>query len=112
MWQGAAVCWALVSVVLTSITIGPLEPIPDKLKDAEGCYISDLDVLLAFNETLNTECQEISCDIKAVTYTSCGLMRATEPCEVLEDKDKPYPECCPRIKCPDLVNPTELVSTE
>jgi len=36
-----------------------------------------------------------------VSYASCGVVAADPPCNITEDTTLAYPECCPKVVCPE-----------
>ncbi|XP_049787833.1 venom toxin OcyC11 [Schistocerca cancellata] len=46
------------------------------------------------------ECVEYSCSFPHIKHVGCGAVGTSPPCEVVRDTSKPYPECCPTVKCP------------
>ncbi|XP_072935721.1 U-megalopygitoxin(1)-Mo1-like [Epargyreus clarus] len=104
MLRSLVVFLALISVALAGLMGAPLEPKPDKYKDVEGCYIADLGRVLAFGESAPSPkyCQEYRCsnNYYGITTVTCGTGSTSPPCVMVADSSKPYPHCCPQIKCP------------
>ncbi|XP_049831895.1 venom toxin OcyC11 isoform X2 [Schistocerca gregaria] len=46
------------------------------------------------------ECVEYSCSFPHINGVGCGTVGTSPPCQVVKDTSKPYPECCPTVKCP------------
>ncbi|XP_045452182.1 U-scoloptoxin(16)-Ssd1a-like [Melitaea cinxia] len=93
---------ACLCVAYAAVGIGPLEPKPEKFKDQEGCYVSDLDEVIPFGQAkpAKSSCMEYRCRSNSITYVTCGATDAVPPCKLVEDKGKPYPDCCKKIWCP------------
>jgi len=34
-----------------------------------------------------------------ISYEGCGYTQASPPCKIVEDLQRPYPSCCPRVVC-------------
>ncbi|KAJ0180877.1 hypothetical protein K1T71_002962 [Dendrolimus kikuchii] len=112
MWKETLVFIATFACCLAEVSLAPLEAKPDEFRDETGCYISDLNTVIAFNTSIasSKECLEYSCGMKFVTFSSCGVGAALPPCELVEDKEKPYPDCCPRVECPEEVTTPNTTS--
>ncbi|XP_072935582.1 U-megalopygitoxin(1)-Mo1-like [Epargyreus clarus] len=102
MLRSLVVFLALTSVALAAVTIHKLQPKPDKYKDVEGCYIADLERVLAFGESApcHKHCMEYRCHQNNYQTATCAVPLAVPPCVLVEDPSKHYPDCCPDIKCP------------
>ncbi|CAG9575390.1 unnamed protein product [Danaus chrysippus] len=101
MLRQTVVLLAIVGVALAALSIGPLEPKPDKYSKQPGCYIKALDKVIPFGQAApdNKSCMEYRCGETMITYVTCGAVATSPPCKIVEDKSKPYPACCPKIKC-------------
>ncbi|KAG6463323.1 hypothetical protein O3G_MSEX013805 [Manduca sexta] len=102
MLRSVVVLCIFIPIVYSSISLGPHQPKPEKFKEAEGCYVEELDEVLPFGQGRSSkkECLEYFCYEKSLSYASCGFVEALPPCTVLEEKGKPYPDCCQRVVCP------------
>ncbi|KAH9636873.1 hypothetical protein HF086_010654 [Spodoptera exigua] len=67
----------------------------------EGCYIEEKNDVIPFGQSVTVgHCTEITCGRKWMNYNSCGSTIVDIPnCHLVEDLSKPYPDCCPKIKC-------------
>ncbi|XP_050357883.1 uncharacterized protein LOC126778419 isoform X1 [Nymphalis io] len=104
MFNLLVVLSACVCVGYAAVGIGPLQPKPEEFKNQEGCYIDDLKAVIPFGQSRPSKtannCMEFSCSTMLITYTTCGAVAAQPPCKIVTDKEKTYPDCCPRIECP------------
>jgi len=54
-------------------------------------------------------CDQMGIDALYLSYTTCPSISVGSPCILEEDANAPFPECCPRMKCPTFENlPDEL----
>ncbi|PZC84524.1 hypothetical protein B5X24_HaOG204554 [Helicoverpa armigera] len=102
------VVFALIVGTASAATfIGLNPPKPSSLAHKEGCYIKEINDVIPFGETVRPigHCYRISCGGEYIDYASCGVVATNDPkCYITdEDLSKPYPDCCPDIKC-DLDN--------
>ncbi|GBP14324.1 hypothetical protein EVAR_92325_1 [Eumeta japonica] len=81
-------------------------PLPEKPKEfehKEGCYVREINDVVPFGKTVYPigYCYEVRCSRSGMLYASCGVAHTSDPkCYVTEtDVTKPYPHCCPDIKC-------------
>ncbi|CAH2100430.1 unnamed protein product [Euphydryas editha] len=93
---------ACLCVAYAAVAIGLLEPKPEKFKDQEGCYITDLDEVIPFGSSKpsKSSCMEYRCGTDLITYVSCGAVGTAPPCKLVTDSKKPFPQCCPKLSCP------------
>ncbi|KAF2894383.1 hypothetical protein ILUMI_11796 [Ignelater luminosus] len=77
----------------------------DNSKDHPGhCYSETKGVgamELGEEKTQEGACVRVSCGQGGlIQYAGCGTVSGPEHCKVTdEDLSKPYPDCCPHIKC-------------
>ncbi|KAG6458992.1 uncharacterized protein LOC115449186 [Manduca sexta] len=83
--------------------MGYLPEKPKELAHKEGCYIEEINDVVPFGTEVKPigRCVRINCGNPMMHYASCGVVGTTsDNCYVTkEDLSKPYPECCPDIKC-------------
>ncbi|CAD0245913.1 unnamed protein product [Spodoptera exigua] len=76
---------------------------PPELAHKEGCYIKQINDVIPFGASITAPdgCYRISCGTTMMSGASCGAVATGDPkCYVTEeDLSKPYPQCCPDIKC-------------
>uniref|UniRef100_T1GUP8 Single domain-containing protein n=1 Tax=Megaselia scalaris TaxID=36166 RepID=T1GUP8_MEGSC len=76
------------------------------------CYYKDGDKALNFDEVYRPigECLKVKCrDDYVLGINYCSRYHVAPKCEeIKEDLMKPFPECCPKIKCLDK-NGTEII---
>lgn len=75
---------------------------PKGFEHKEGCFVAEIKDVIPFGKTITPigYCYRITCGEKMMDYASCGVVGAGENCYVTEtDLTKPYPECCPSVKC-------------
>uniref|UniRef100_A0A2A4K3M5 Single domain-containing protein n=1 Tax=Heliothis virescens TaxID=7102 RepID=A0A2A4K3M5_HELVI len=86
---------------------GNLPPKPSSLAHKEGCYVKEVNDVIPFDSGVTPVgyCYRIDCYSKLIEYESCITASTDDPKCYLTDEDlsKPYPDCCPTIKC-DLDN--------
>ncbi|KAH9636868.1 hypothetical protein HF086_010649 [Spodoptera exigua] len=87
-------------------------PKPLAFADKDGCYIEEINDVIGFGESVAPIgiCHRIYCG-RMMTYASCSTVATDDPtCHVTgEDLSKPYPHCCPYLKCDahdDLFEPS------
>ncbi|KAL0829363.1 hypothetical protein ABMA28_004141 [Loxostege sticticalis] len=93
---------ALVGFSCAAVWQGKLPPKPEKHAHKTGCYVKEIDDVVPFGQTVTPigHCYRIECDSQMMYYASCGLVGAGPGCHVTEeDLTKPYPDCCPGVKC-------------
>ncbi|XP_023950514.2 uncharacterized protein LOC112054835 [Bicyclus anynana] len=102
MLKQAVVFLSILYVAYAALALAKLEEKPKKFKEVEGCYISELDAVIAFGKSspAKSRCMEYRCGKTYVQFASCGAVGASPPCYVVEDPTLPYPGCCPNIECP------------
>ncbi|KAF9424230.1 hypothetical protein HW555_000623 [Spodoptera exigua] len=75
---------------------------PAELAHKSGCYVEEINDVIPFGDTVSPigVCYSISCG-RVMDYASCGIVATDDPqCYVTdEDLSKPYPHCCPDVKC-------------
>ncbi|KAJ8719774.1 hypothetical protein PYW08_011949 [Mythimna loreyi] len=80
---------------------------PKELAHKQGCYVETINDVIPFGSTITPlgECVRIHCSTTMMDYASCGVVATDDPkCHITDvDVSKPYPDCCPDIKC-DLDN--------
>ncbi|CAG9788305.1 unnamed protein product [Diatraea saccharalis] len=93
---------ALVGFSLCATWQGYPPPIPKEFEGKEGCYVKEINDVVPFGVTVKPigHCYRITCG-SMMSYASCGTVATNDPkCYKTEvDLSKPYPECCPTIKC-------------
>ncbi|GBP14316.1 hypothetical protein EVAR_92318_1 [Eumeta japonica] len=93
----------VVAVTSAATWRGRLPEKPDEFEDKEGCYVEEIDDVVPFGETVYPigHCYWIHCTKSGMDYASCGAVYTEDPkCRKTElDLTKPYPDCCPDIKC-------------
>ncbi|OWR50103.1 uncharacterized protein LOC116770951 [Danaus plexippus] len=76
---------------------------PPEHAHKEGCYIEEIDDVIPFGQDVSPigVCYRIECSGYQLTYASCGVVYTEDQnCYKTEiDLKRPYPECCPDIKC-------------
>ncbi|KAJ8720363.1 hypothetical protein PYW07_012406 [Mythimna separata] len=97
----------IVGTASAATFISMLPEKPRELAHKEGCYIDTVKDVIPFGTTITPlgQCLRIHCSTMMIDYASCGVVATNDPkCHVTEtDLSKPYPDCCPDIKC-DLDN--------
>ncbi|XP_026752583.1 uncharacterized protein LOC113512844 [Galleria mellonella] len=98
---------AILGVTCAATFRGHLPAKPQELADKEGCYIHQISDVIPFGSQLTPigECIRIQCGKHMIHYATCGVVGTTDPeCYVTDtDVSRPYPDCCPTVKC-DLDN--------
>ncbi|XP_026324332.1 uncharacterized protein LOC113233417 [Hyposmocoma kahamanoa] len=99
MWMKSIVYCAIVSVALGALARGPLYAKPDKFHDQEGCYIPEMDAMIPLNQlTPSThQCMGFRCGKAFLIYESCTVVETGPPGRIVQDRSKPYPDCCPKV---------------
>lgn len=92
----------IIGTAMAATWIGKPPKKPQHLADKEGCYIKEIDDVIPYGKTITPigYCYRISCG-GMIDYASCGVVGTDDPkCYITEtDLSKPYPSCCPDIKC-------------
>lgn len=92
-----------IGMTYSAVWMGYNPPKPEEFADKEGCYVEEIKDVIPFGKTIHPIgfCYRISCGGLMMDYASCGVVNTDDPhCHVTdEDVSKPYPECCPDIKC-------------
>ncbi|XP_045452175.1 uncharacterized protein LOC123661229 [Melitaea cinxia] len=93
---------ACLCIAYAAVFLGPLEPKPEKFKDQEGCYVSDLNEVIPHGQAkpAKSSCMEYRCSSNLMTYVTCGTVFTAPPCKLVQEKEKPYPGCCQKVWCP------------
>ncbi|CAD0245921.1 unnamed protein product [Spodoptera exigua] len=91
----------IVGTTIAAQAMGPVPPKPAAFAHKEGCYIEEKNDVIPFGQSVTVgHCTEITCGRKWMNYNSCGSTMVDIPnCHLVEDLSKPYPDCCPKIKC-------------
>ncbi|CAH0400177.1 unnamed protein product [Chilo suppressalis] len=94
---------AVIGLSSCAKSIAFLPPIPKEFEGKQGCYIKEVHDVVPFGTVLTPigNCVRISCGARQIDYATCGTAITTNPkCFVTkEDLTKPYPNCCPTVKC-------------
>ncbi|XP_045760420.1 venom toxin OcyC11 isoform X2 [Maniola jurtina] len=101
MLKETVVLLSLVCVAFAAVGLAPLEEKPKRFEGTEGCYISKLDAVIPFGKAAPSKdsCMEYRCGKTRVRLVTCGTVVVTPPCYTVQDLSKPYPECCPQMRC-------------
>ncbi|GBP14318.1 hypothetical protein EVAR_92320_1 [Eumeta japonica] len=93
----------VVAVTSAGMLGGPLPEKPKEFEHKEGCYVREINDVVPFGKTVYPigYCYEVRCSRSGMLYASCGVAHTSDPkCYLTEtDVTKPYPHCCPDIKC-------------
>ncbi|XP_028171216.1 uncharacterized protein LOC114360661 [Ostrinia furnacalis] len=94
---------AVVGLSCAATWQGYLPPKPAEHAHKTGCYVKEIDDVIPFGKTIYPigHCYRIECTAGMMYYASCGkVMTSDDTCYVTEeDLSKPYPDCCPHVKC-------------
>nr|XP_034841197.1 uncharacterized protein LOC117997129 isoform X3 [Maniola hyperantus] len=101
MLKETVVLLSLVCVAFGAVGLAPLEEKPKRFEGIEGCYIEELDSVIPFGKAAPSKegCMEYRCGKSLVEFVTCGIVVVTPPCYTVQDFSKPYPECCPQLRC-------------
>ncbi|XP_022826973.1 uncharacterized protein LOC111356732 [Spodoptera litura] len=104
----------IVGIASAATTLGRPPPKPAALADKEGCYIKEIKDVIPFGESVAPlgSCHRIYCG-RMLAYASCSTVATDDPTCHLTDEDlsKPYPHCCPHLKCDAHVDLIPLIGT-
>ncbi|XP_028025764.1 uncharacterized protein LOC114239664 [Bombyx mandarina] len=108
MFSRLVVLGFVICVANAATWIGRLPKKPEHLAHKEGCYVKEIDDVIAFGKTVTPigHCYEISCGKRMMDYSSCGTIDSSDEskCFITDiDLSKPFPDCCPQFKC-DIEN--------
>ncbi|XP_072930697.1 uncharacterized protein [Epargyreus clarus] len=97
-------CFAVIVGLASGATWQGYQPAkPKEFAHKEGCYIEEINDVIKYGEEIAPIgiCYRIECSKYMVYYASCGVVGTSDPkCYVTDtDPSKPYPQCCPNIKC-------------
>ncbi|CAG9788306.1 unnamed protein product [Diatraea saccharalis] len=97
---------AVVGYCSAATWLGKLPPKPLNLAHKFGCYVKEVDDVIPFGQYVSPigSCLRIDCGRSMIYYASCGVaaVAGDTDCYLTEENlEKPYPDCCPQIKCID-----------
>ncbi|RVE46829.1 hypothetical protein evm_008537 [Chilo suppressalis] len=94
---------AVVGFSSAATWLGKLPPKPLHLAHKHGCYVKEVEDVIPFGESISPigSCVRIDCGRSMIYYASCGVAAVEGSDCYLTDENtsRPYPECCPQIKC-------------
>ncbi|XP_045452115.1 uncharacterized protein LOC123661174 [Melitaea cinxia] len=83
--------------------MGRLPMKPKQHAHKTGCYIREIDDVIAYGDEVSPVgfCYRIECSKHWIYYSSCEVISTdSSSCFVTdEDLSRPYPSCCPQVKC-------------
>ncbi|KAJ8719777.1 hypothetical protein PYW08_011952 [Mythimna loreyi] len=93
----------VIGIAKTAVYIDYLPEKPCELAHKVGCYIKKIKDVIDYGSTITPlgECIRIHCSTSYIEYATCGAMKTDDPnCTITApDVSKPYPDCCPNMKC-------------
>ncbi|XP_061718033.1 uncharacterized protein LOC133525694 isoform X1 [Cydia pomonella] len=76
---------------------------PAHLAHKQGCYVDEVKDVIPYGSMATPigQCIRIECGGDMLYYATCGVVSTSDPkCHKTKgDLTKPYPHCCPTIKC-------------
>ncbi|XP_069354114.1 matrix metalloproteinase-14-like isoform X3 [Maniola hyperantus] len=101
MLKETLVFLSMACIAFAAVGLAPLEEKPKRFEGVEGCYISKLDAVIPLGKAAPSKdsCMEYRCRKTHVQFATCGIVVVTPPCYTVQDFSKPYPECCPQLRC-------------
>ncbi len=77
---------------------------PKEFAHKKGCYVEEINDVIGYGEDISPigkGCYRIECSRGRINYASCGLVQTEDTkCFITEtDLRKPYPDCCPDVRC-------------
>ncbi|KAL0829362.1 hypothetical protein ABMA28_004140 [Loxostege sticticalis] len=102
MISRTVVLLAVVGLSCAATWQGYLPQKPKEHAHKTGCWVKEINDVIPFGESVSPigYCYRIDCTNRMMYYASCGTFAADDTCYVTEeDVTKPYPECCPTVKC-------------
>ncbi|KPJ17251.1 hypothetical protein RR48_08742 [Papilio machaon] len=92
-----------VGLACAAVWLGEPPKKPHNLEKKEGCYIREINDVIPYGQEISPigYCVRIECGKDLIHYASCGVVATDDPkCHITEiDLHRPYPDCCPDIKC-------------
>ncbi|CAG9788304.1 unnamed protein product [Diatraea saccharalis] len=93
---------AMVGLSLCGTWSGFAPAIPKEFEGKEGCYVKEINNVVPYGSVVNPigYCYRIVCG-PMMNYAGCGAVLTNNgKCHKTKvDLSKPYPDCCPTIKC-------------
>ncbi|XP_061718034.1 uncharacterized protein LOC133525694 isoform X2 [Cydia pomonella] len=98
-----AVLSVMIGVAMAATAMGPAPKKPAHLAHKQGCYVDEVKDVIPYGSMATPigQCIRIECGGDMLYYATCGVVSTSDPkCHKTKgDLTKPYPHCCPTIKC-------------